>query len=53
MKIIVIVLAFLTLAATQSPPVWPARFQQDFVESYTSTQFRDVGKIWYEPDRAR
>jgi hypothetical protein len=27
------------------------RFQQDFVESYSTTQYHDVGKMWYDSER--
>lgn len=47
-----IILALLAiLVATQNPPVWPVRFEQDFVESYTTSRFHVVGKLWYDSER--
>lgn len=51
MKSIIIFIALLFFALTQNPPTWPVRFQQDFVESYSSTQYHDVGKLWYDSER--
>jgi hypothetical protein len=44
-------LTLFTLAVTQNIPIWPARFQQDFVESYSSSQYHDVGKLWFDAER--
>ncbi len=47
-----LIIAALTFVVfSQSPPLWPVRFQQNFVESYSSTQFHDVGTVWYDSDR--
>jgi hypothetical protein len=52
MKSVLLVLALiLAVAAQPKTPVWPVRFQQDFVESYTSTQYHDIGKLWYDSER--
>ena len=51
MKVIILIFALAALVLSQSPPVWPERFQQDFVESYTTTTNRDIGKIWFDSKR--
>lgn len=51
MKIILLLSLLSILVFTQTPPVWPVRFQQDFVESFTKTQFRDAGKFWFDSAR--
>lgn len=48
MKALLGVALLLIIAAAQSPPVWPIRFQQDFVESYTTSHIHTVGKLWYD-----
>ena len=50
MKLLLIA-TLVIVALSQVPPLWPVRFQQNFVESYSSTQFRDVGTVWYDSDR--
>jgi hypothetical protein len=51
MKEILLTLAVILVAMTQTPPIWPVRFQQDFVESYASSSNRHVGKLWYDAER--
>lgn len=51
MKALLLVLAVIVAALAQNPPVWPVRFQQDFVESWSTTQYHDVGKLWYDSER--
>jgi hypothetical protein len=51
MKVLLIVACLAVAALCQSPPVWPVRFQQDFVESYTNSHLHTVGKIWYDTER--
>lgn len=41
----------LTFVLAQQPPIWPVRFQQDFVESYTTSSLHTVGKLWYDAER--
>lgn len=48
MKGYIILVLVAVLAAAQNPPVWPVRFEQDFVESYTTSRLRVVGKLWYD-----
>ena len=48
MKVVIFLLGLALLALTQTPPVWPVRFQQDFVESWSYSQYHDVGKMWYD-----
>lgn len=48
---VLIAITLLTIALAQAPPVWPVRFQQEFVESYSTTSFRDIGKLWYDSER--
>jgi hypothetical protein len=51
MKGLLLALALLLAVIAQKSPVWPVRFQQDFVESYSTTQYHDVGKMWYDSER--
>ncbi len=51
MNKILLLTLFLVSALSQAPPVWPARFQQDFVESYSTTPYKDAGKLWFDSER--
>jgi hypothetical protein len=51
MKTLLITLALLLAIVAQKTPVWPVRFQQDFVESYASTPLHNVGKLWFDAER--
>jgi hypothetical protein len=51
MKVLLLTLAVAVAVLAQTPPVWPVRFQQDFVESWTTTPYHDVGKLWYDSER--
>jgi hypothetical protein len=51
MKVALISILLILTAIGQSPPTWPIRFQQDFVEGYSSTKTNLVGKIWYDSER--
>ncbi len=49
--VLLVIVLILAVAAEPKTPTWPLRFQQDFVESYASTQYHDVGKLWYDAER--
>jgi hypothetical protein len=51
MKIILLVALLSAVAISQSPPLWPVKFQQDFVESYTTSPFYTAGKLYYDSER--
>lgn len=51
MKLVLLVVALAIAASAQKTPVWPLRFQQEFVESYKTTTYHDVGKMWYDAER--
>ena len=51
MRILVLSVLLIIGVLAQSPPTWPIRFQQDFVESYSFTKSNLVGKLWYDSER--
>lgn len=51
MKALLLTLSVIAAVLAQTAPVWPVRFQQDFVESWSTTQYHDVGKLWYDSER--
>ena len=52
MKFIVVVSLLLALTLAQNYPVWAVRFQQEFVESYTTSSIHSAGKLWFDSERA-
>ena len=52
MKIILALAILFTISLCVDPPVWPVRWQQDFVESYPNTRVVTVGKLWFDSERA-
>lgn len=51
MKTLLLVIVLAIAVAAQKTPVWPLRFQQDFVESWSTTTYHAVGKLWYDAER--
>jgi hypothetical protein len=47
MKLTILLLACIALAISVSPPRWPIKYQAEFTETFTYTQFKEIGKIWY------
>ena len=51
MKSLLILLVVFVIVCCQTPPTWPVRFQQDFVESYSTSQMHTAGKLWFDSER--
>ena len=52
MKILITIALLSAVSLCLDPPMWPVRFQQDFVESYPSIKPVSAGKIWFDSERA-
>lgn len=50
-KALLLTSAIILSVLAQNPPVWPVRFQQDFVESWITTPYKDAGKLWFDSER--
>lgn len=48
MKVLLLTTAILLSVMAQEPPVWPARFMQGIIETWSTTAYKDDAKIWYD-----
>ncbi len=51
MKVFLLTAAIILTVIAQEPPVWPTRFMQGFVETWSATTYKDDAKVWYDANK--
>jgi hypothetical protein len=50
-KVLLLTTVIILSVTAQEPPVWPSRFMEGMIETWSTTAYKDDAKIWYDANK--